>query len=122
MSEHVEQRLVELLNHPQYSPYGNPIPGLDQLGVDPFTDTETHADLITAEDAAGSPGRYQVRRIIEPIQNSPEMMERLHRGGIKPGAVLEFGTRGDALTVVDGPHTTELPRDIARGIQVRTES
>jgi DtxR family Mn-dependent transcriptional regulator len=119
MSEAVEQRLVEILNHPQYSPYGNPIPGLDQLGQDPFPDTETHADLMTAEEAAHTAGAYQVRRIIEPIQNSPDMMERLHRGGIKPGAVLEFGMRGTALTVVDGPHTTELPRDVARGIQVR---
>lgn len=122
MSEAVEQRLVELLHHPQYSPYGNPIPGLGQLGLDPFPDTETHADLITAEDAAHSAGRYQVRRIIEPIQNSPEMMERLHRGGIKPGAVLEFSLRGEVLTVIDGAHTTELPRDIARGIQVRADS
>ncbi len=119
MSEAVEQRLVELLNHPQYSPYGNPIPGLDQLGQDAFPNTETHADLMTAEEAAQKAGSYQVRRIIEPIQNSPEMMERLHRGGIKPGAVLEFGLRATVVTVVDGPHTTDLPRDIARGIQVR---
>ena len=27
MSDQVEQRLVELLGHPQLSPYGNPIPG-----------------------------------------------------------------------------------------------
>ncbi|CAN5542737.1 hypothetical protein BH09ACT4_BH09ACT4_20720 [soil metagenome] len=32
MSEQVERRLLELLNHPTESPYGNPIPGLDQLG------------------------------------------------------------------------------------------
>ena len=32
MSEQVERRLVELLGHPTESPYGNPIPGLDQLG------------------------------------------------------------------------------------------
>ncbi len=119
MSEHVEQRLVQILNHPQYSPYGNPIPGLALLGVEVEPVTETHLDLITAEDAALSAGRYQVRRIIEPIQNSPEIMERLHRGGIKPGAILEFAIRNDVLTVVDGPHTTELPRDVARGIQVR---
>ncbi len=119
MSEHVEQRLFELLDHPNVSPYGNPIPGLDQLGIDVDPITESHIDLITAEDAAHSAGKYQVRRIIEPIQNSPAMMERLHRGGIKPGAVLEFGISNNVLTVVDGPHTTELPRDIARGIQVR---
>ena len=32
MSETVERRLIELLDHPTESPYGNPIPGLDELG------------------------------------------------------------------------------------------
>src|SRR5690349_23639046 len=32
MSEAVERRLLELLNHPTESPYGNPIPGLEELG------------------------------------------------------------------------------------------
>ena len=32
MSETVERRLVDLLDHPTESPYGNPIPGLDELG------------------------------------------------------------------------------------------
>ena len=32
MSERVERRLYELLEHPTESPYGNPIPGLEALG------------------------------------------------------------------------------------------
>ncbi|HEY3438341.1 MAG TPA: metal-dependent transcriptional regulator, partial [Actinotalea sp.] len=32
MSDQVERRLVQLLHHPQQSPYGNPIPGLAELG------------------------------------------------------------------------------------------
>lgn len=32
MSERVERRIYELLGHPTDSPYGNPIPGLEQLG------------------------------------------------------------------------------------------
>src|SRR6476469_9419416 len=35
MSERVERRIVELLEHPLHSPYGNPIPGLDELGDHP---------------------------------------------------------------------------------------
>jgi DtxR family Mn-dependent transcriptional regulator len=31
MSERVERRLLELLDHPHVDPYGNPIPGLDAL-------------------------------------------------------------------------------------------
>ncbi len=32
MSEQVERRLLEMLGNPTESPYGNPIPGLDELG------------------------------------------------------------------------------------------
>src|SRR3546814_5736313 len=32
MSENVERRLLALLDHPTESPYGNPIPGLEELG------------------------------------------------------------------------------------------
>ncbi len=34
MSEAVERRVIELLDHPTESPYGNPIPGLAELGGD----------------------------------------------------------------------------------------
>ena len=65
-----EQRLVALLGHPQLSPYGNPIPGLHELGVDQPAVTETHADLIGADAAAAKGGKFEVRRIIEIVQNS----------------------------------------------------
>src|SRR5918994_2413104 len=32
MSEQVERKLLAMLDHPTESPYGNPIPGLDELG------------------------------------------------------------------------------------------
>jgi DtxR family Mn-dependent transcriptional regulator len=121
MSEQVEQRLVTLLGHPQTSPYGNPIPGLDHLGESSEV-TETHLDLIGADVAAGRGGRYEVRRIIEIVQNQPVVMDRLHRGGVVPGAVLEFVVQGDRLLVVDGSTTTELTPDVAHGIHVRPES
>ncbi len=119
MSEQVEQRLITLLGHPQTSPYGNPIPGLADLGESAGPITETHRDLIGADVAAGRGGRYEVRRIIEIVQNQPRVMDRLHRGGVIPGAVLEFAVRGDSLVVVDGLTTTELPPDVAHGIHVR---
>src|SRR6201995_5111639 len=40
MSEEVERRLVEVLNHPTTSPYGNPIPRLDELGIAPNHNAE----------------------------------------------------------------------------------
>ena len=37
MSEDVERRLVQVLNNPTTSPFGNPIPGLSELGVGSMT-------------------------------------------------------------------------------------
>ena len=122
MSEQVEQRLVALLGHPHTSPYGNPIPGLDQLGFNDEFTSESHVDLISAEAAANRGGKWEIRRIIEPVQNIPEVMDQLQRGGITPGKTIEFGYRADALIAIDGPITTELSRDIAKGIHVRPAS
>ena len=53
MSEQVERRLVELLDHPTESPYGNPIPGLDQLGDVPALTFESGVvGLVRKLDAA----------------------------------------------------------------------
>ncbi len=119
MSEQVEQRLVELLGHPQTSPYGNPIPGLRELGVSSGAPTESHADLISAEEAGRRGGRYVVRRIIEVVQNQPEVMTTLQRGGIVPDAELRFANREGTTTVSDGSTTIDLPVEAAQGIHVR---
>jgi len=119
MSEQVEQRLVELLGHPRTSPYGNPIPGLDHLGMDGAPPVETHADLISAQEAGRRGGRFEVRRIIEVVQNRPDAMNLLHGAGVVPGATLEFATAGSGVTVSGGDGAVELPEDVAAGIGVR---
>ena len=56
MSEQVERRLVELLGHPTESPYGNPIPGLDQLGDIPSQTFEQGVvGLVRRLNEAGQP-------------------------------------------------------------------
>src|SRR5690242_21275573 len=68
MSETVEKRLLELLGHPTESPYGNPIPGLDELGSD--TEGEEFRDGVEALSTAvsGDSRRVRVRRISEEMQ------------------------------------------------------
>src|SRR4051795_370746 len=46
MSDAVERRIVAMLTKPLVCPHGNPIPGLDQLGL-PFGTTDDHTDLVT---------------------------------------------------------------------------
>ena len=46
MSERVEKRLASLLDHPHFDPYGNPIPGLGEIGEE--TTRETFLDGVTS--------------------------------------------------------------------------
>ena len=119
MSEQVERRLVELLNHPTESPYGNPIPGLDQLG--------DHESAVFAKGVVGlvrlmheseQPVRGTVRRLAEPAQVDPELLTQLKDAGVVPGAAGEFRfNEGYVLAQIDGvEQSLELPVEIASHI------
>ena len=95
MSEAVERRLLELLGHPTVSPYGNPIPGLDELGDQPSgSATNASDDHLVTLDVVGrsEPHRVVVRRIGEPVQTDATLMASLRRAGVTPGR----GRQGDA--------------------------
>ena len=121
MSEQVEQRLVALLDQPHLSPYGNPIPGLDELGdvtpAEPFLQGVT--SLVTA--AGEAPGDVVVRRIAEPIQVDVELLARLHEAGVVPGARLRAHREGGAVVIGrDGADLAlELHDDVARHVFVQ---
>jgi DtxR family Mn-dependent transcriptional regulator len=93
ISEDVERRLVDILDHPTVSPYGNPIPGLDELGelggVEVFLSGVESLDAVVAGMRADDQEtKVQVRRISEPLQTTPELMEVLRRAGVLPGKVI----------------------------------
>src|SRR5450631_1381954 len=88
MSERVERKLLAMLDDPRESPYGNPIPGLEELGG-PSADTAGFRDgLMPLPDAvpatpgavAGAPAAAAesvalvVRRIGEPVQTDTDVM------------------------------------------------
>jgi DtxR family Mn-dependent transcriptional regulator len=108
MSEEVERRLVQLLEHPTESPYGNPIPGLDELGdvanVDAFA-----AGLVSLDQAAiHAATSVIVRRIAEPVQTDVQLMADIHRAGIRPGAVVTVQAAPGGVLVGSGHETVEL--------------
>ena len=125
MSEQVERRLLELLEHPTHSPYGNPIPGLDELG-----DTAKSAkfsdgvvNLVNLVLGAVGPVKGVIRRLGEPVQYEPELLEQLQGAGLVPGAAGSFASRGDyVLASVDGRDGDglELPVEVAQHIYVGT--
>ncbi|GEP48690.1 metal-dependent transcriptional regulator [Microbacterium saccharophilum] len=119
MSELVERRLIELLDHPTESPYGNPIPGLDQLGDMPArTFDEGVVGLVRLLEQVGGPVVGTVRRLAEPVQVDPELLIQLRAAGVVPGASGEYRfSEGYVLVQMDGNEEgLELPVEVASHI------
>ena len=108
ISEDVERRLVVLLNTPTESPYGNPIPGLDELGVSghraEFRDGNEQLQSVVREHP-GAPIRVVIQRMSEEIQKDVAMMGTLREAGIQPGVEVsaELGGLGVRLSAPDAP-------------------
>ncbi|NYE73564.1 metal-dependent transcriptional regulator [Microlunatus parietis] len=108
ISTDVEHRLVDLLEAPVASPYGNPIPGLEELGVKaPKVEFRAGNDQLREliERTDGAAARVVVRRISEEIQKDIETMGTLRAAGIKPGVevTVEGGGLGVKLSAADAP-------------------
>ncbi|MFE3459946.1 metal-dependent transcriptional regulator [Nocardiopsis aegyptia] len=116
ISEAVEERLVTLLNAPSVCPHGNPIPGLDELGLEdyapePFTDDSIVPML---DVAANSDTTVTVRRISEQLQSDPDIMLSLRRSGVRPGQEVVLSATDDGVRVVGGDaEEAELPAHVA---------
>ena len=95
MSDAVERRLLKILNHPTESPYGNPIPGLDELEKgDETIFTEDFREGVEPLDkvidvAGGRIVRVLVRRIAEPVQTDDDAMAVLRKAGALPGREVD---------------------------------
>jgi DtxR family transcriptional regulator, Mn-dependent transcriptional regulator len=131
MSEAVERKLVRLLHNPTTSPYGNPIPGLEEL--------ENSDDSATSRAASAPPvlevglqrldefarrggGPVEVRRIAEHVQVDADLMADLKSAGIVPGqdvAVDAISRFGDPVTVASNGASSSVAPLIAHAVLVR---
>jgi DtxR family Mn-dependent transcriptional regulator len=119
MSETVERRLIELLDHPTESPYGNPIPGLDELGE--TRPREEFMDGVTALSEIGLTGeaRVHVRRISEEMQKDEVLMGALRRVGALPDKTVTVARTAEGVLVGSGGETAEIEPEAAEHIFVR---
>src|SRR6478735_5381678 len=120
MSERVERRIFEMLDHPTVSPYGNPIPGLAELGGLPTPDRGAVVNLLDAMAGYGADSRITVSRLAEPIQVEPELLVQLDEGGIRPGARVSLERVGEYISVrvPDIEGALELPPEVAAHVFV----
>ncbi len=107
MSEQVERKILALLRTHAVSPYGNPIPGLAELGVAP--------DPASGEGDEGSDGTGELvclaalpasatetlastvllARLGEPLQTDRELLAQLKEAGLVCGVVVRVQPVGE---------------------------
>jgi DtxR family transcriptional regulator, Mn-dependent transcriptional regulator len=114
MSDRVERKLLAMLTDPRESPYGNPIPGLAELGGPPDADQfRTGVVALPAALTDGARRELLVRRLGEPLQTDLELMGRLSRLGIRPGLAVVAQRRGDDVRVTTGQGEIDVPAPAA---------
>lgn len=132
MSDHVEEKILSLLKGIDESPYGLPIPGLDELAdpsgpresgtAEPFrTGLCSLVELLADLPVAGTDDQdgmvVVVRRIGEPVQTDAETLALLTGAGVLPARRVRLRrTEGRVVVVgegVDPAQAVSLPDDVA---------
>ncbi len=108
ISDMVEERLAILLEEPETSPFGNPIPTSDRA--------ETWNDLVPAAVAAKTGATGRIERISEQLQTDVDVMRALRAAGVLPGAEARF--RVEPLGVVATVDGVDVPLDHGAAQQV----
>ncbi len=120
MSEEVERRLVQVLDHPTTSPYGNPIPGLAQLGTDAASKSTLHLQRLS-ELPVGVPTAVVIRRLAEHVQVDVAVLSGLREVGVVPNARVSVVNGADGVSITAAGHESfVLPEELAHAIQVET--
>jgi DtxR family transcriptional regulator, Mn-dependent transcriptional regulator len=114
MSDSVERRLMEILDHPTISPFGNPIPGLTEIDESIELSTTQEPKLVSIIEVVGSePKSVTIRRLAETIQLDEETMAQLRRVGALPGARIEAYKQKSGVFIGSAGEYTEVPLDEA---------
>jgi DtxR family transcriptional regulator, Mn-dependent transcriptional regulator len=110
LSETLEARIAELLDHPSHDPHGDPIPTADLRLDDPLG--ETLADLAAQEQCS-------VARIPD---SDADLVRYFQQIGIVPGAsltVTDVAPFDGPVSILSGNSTVALSREIAGVVGVR---
>jgi DtxR family Mn-dependent transcriptional regulator len=99
LGDDVERRLVGILNGPWVSPYGNPIPALDELL--PVAPPSVRPPSVGSDDLARrGGGTARLQELSEGVQADGELLTRLRRAGLLPGSRISVGAAGGGCVTI----------------------
>lgn len=123
MSERVERRIMTLLDDPEFSPYGTPIPGLDALGSRHHGSRVFGGMSLWDAAADASQGEFRVRLLPEVIQADQELLDTLSALGVLVGSRVRVKRHPEdsqrvLVTVHETGETADLDEEISRALRV----
>lgn len=117
MSDRVERRLLEILGNPRVSPYGNPIPGLAELGLSAEASQNTPAKSLI-ESISEKIFEVTLVRIGENPQAVVGFLDDASKAGLVPGATLRIAAVDDDILVTTDNGTVTIGHESARHVFV----
>jgi DtxR family transcriptional regulator, Mn-dependent transcriptional regulator len=89
LGDDVERRLLGILDAPWSSPYGNPVPALEEL-VEGECGAPPQPQAVRCDHfARAGGGRAVVHLVGEGVQADGELLHRLFAAGVRPGAGVD---------------------------------
>lgn len=112
MSRRVEDRLQEILQHPEVDPYGNPLPG----NFLRYPDEQPLSRL-----AAEGDGPALVTRLGEPAQAEPDLLADLKFADVQPGTSVQVREVMGLVEISTDTGTVRMDAAVARHVFVLAE-
>ena len=102
----MERKILTLLPTHDVSPYGNPIPGLDELGVSATEQRHRRSELTQLTAVEPDSGTVTLRRVGEPLQTDVSLLMALSAAGVVPDAALTYERSPDGMVQLRGRDST----------------
>ena len=99
MSDAVERKIIDLIDRPDLSPYGNPIPGLSYLGLPKNPDFLDGVISLATLHERNQSGSYKLCRIGEPFQADADQLKLLSEYGLFPGSEINVSFELDSVKI-----------------------
>lgn len=116
MSDEVERRLVEVLDDVTRSPFGNPIPGLSDIGFQQENQPDSGTRAIDLPQGESFTAR--IIQLNEILQVDQEQFQILTAAGIKTGSVVEISNEQGRVVITHDGKVIELMDDLAHAVRV----
>ncbi|MFY9189659.1 MAG: iron dependent repressor, metal binding and dimerization domain protein [Lawsonella sp.] len=118
MGEDVERHLIRVLDHPTTSPYGNPIPGLEEISSETAS-PRRYPQLTDIELSDNVPMVVTLRQVGEVAQADQHISNALDINGIAPGSRVNVREVDGSIEICSlGGDWIKIPDDIAHAFYV----